>query len=382
MRYALITDATWRRFHLPAQGRQSYANASRWVRSYWEQEDEMNREKLLNDDALNVEYIDVEKSASKARASRQNVNYGYTGGSDPFDSIDQFIREISRTPLLDSAQEIELGKAMELGRRAARRLAGRRARPAERRRLTEVMRQGDLARKRLIEANLRLVFSIAKKYREGGVSFGDLIQEGNAGLIHAADKFDYTRGFKFSTYATWWIRQSVARSIADQGRLIRLPVHRWEKINQMRRVSQELTQELGREPTRGELAEGMRTSPQKMDKLISNAQAPLSLEQPMGEEGDVTLGDFIPDDETLSPDQAVVRQQARQEIDGLLHTLTSREQEVLQLRFGLQDGQARTLEEVGAELGKTRERIRQIEAKALRKLRHPSRSRQLRSYMD
>ena len=341
----------------------------------------MNREKLQNDNDLNIEYIDVEKSA-KSKTPGHNVSSAYVTGSDQFDAVDQFIREISRTPLLDSAQEVELGKAMEEGRRAARRVAGRRARPAERRRLTEAMQRGDLARKRLIEANLRLVFSIAKKYRDAGVSFGDLIQEGNAGLIHAADKFDYTRGFKFSTYATWWIRQAVARSIADQGRLIRLPVHRWEKINRMRRVSQELTQALGREPTRGELADEMNTSPQKMERLISNAEAPLSLEQPMGEDSDVTLSDFIPDEETPSPDQSVVRKQARQEIDGALKTLTSREQEVLQLRFGLRDGQARTLEEVGAELGKTRERIRQIEAKALRKLRHPSRSRQLRSYID
>ena len=297
------------------------------------------------------------------------------------DSVDQFIKEISRTPLLTAEQEHELGKAIDEGRHAARRLRGQRFSSAERRRLNRLVHDGDAARKRLIEANLRLVFSVAKKYRDMGVPFSDLIQEGNAGLIHAVDKFDYKRGFKFSTYATWWIRQSVTRSIADQGRLIRLPVHRWEKINRMRRVSQELTQELGRKPTAAEIADELETSLQKMESLVSNAEPPLSLELPVGDDGDTTLGDFIPDDEALSPDESAVRQQARKDIAGLLTTLTPREQQVLQLRFGLQDGQARTLEEIGDEMGKTRERIRQIEAKALRKLRHPSRSRQLRGYL-
>jgi RNA polymerase primary sigma factor len=244
-----------------------------------------------------------------------------------------------------------------------------------------VIHTGEAARKHLIEANLRLVISIAKKYRDMGVPFADLIQEGNAGLIHAVDKFDYKRGFKFSTYATWWIRQSVARAIADQGRLIRLPVHRWEKINRMRRISQELAQELGRKPTTGEIADALKISPFKLERLLNNAQMPLSLELPIGEDADATLGEFIPDEETLSPDESAVRQQARQDIARMLTTLSPREQQVLQLRFGLQDGRARTLEQVGAVMGKTRERIRQIEAKALRKLRHPSRSRRIRGYL-
>jgi RNA polymerase primary sigma factor len=321
-----------------------------------------------------------EESKINGRAKRARA-VGYSENSEVIDPVDQFIKEISRTPLLTAEQEYELGKAMDQGRHAARQLRRQRFRSGERKRLNRQVRLGDEARKRLIEANLRLVFSVAKKYRDMGVPFSDLIQEGNAGLIHAVDKFDYKRGFKFSTYATWWIRQSVTRSIADQGRLIRLPVHRWEKINRMRRVSQELTQELGRKPTAAEIADELETPLQKMESLVSNSEQPLSLELPVGDDGDTTLGDFIPDDEALSPDESAVRQQARKDIDNLLTTLTPREQQVLQLRFGLQDGQARTLEEIGNELGKTRERIRQIEAKALRKLRHPSRSRRLRGYL-
>jgi RNA polymerase primary sigma factor len=338
---------------------------------------------------MDFEKIDIEREIpfDPAEAQRSGIearkrsSTPFAENAEVIDPIDQFIKEISRTPLLTPEQEYELGKAMAQGRHAARRLRGQRFNSAERRRLNRLVQKGVEARQHLIEANLRLVFSVAKKYRDMGVPFSDLIQEGNAGLIHAVDKFDYRRGFKFSTYATWWIRQSVTRSIADQGRLIRLPVHRWEKINRMRRISQELTQELGRKPTAAEIAEELETPLQKMESLVSNAELPLSLELPVGEEGDTTLGDFIPDDDTLSPDESAVRQQARQDIAGLLTTLTPREQQVLQLRFGLQDGQARTLEEVGAQLGKTRERIRQIEAKALRKLRHPSRSRRLRGYL-
>lgn len=328
-----------------------------------------------------AEDADTQEVAIKHPSPRSRLSESPADAFELTDTVDQFAREISRTPLLTAEQEIELGKAMAQGDRAARRLRSEQHTSAERARLTGLVRKGEEARNRLIEANLRLVFSIAKKYRNMGVPFSDLIQEGNAGLIHAVAKFDYKRGFKFSTYATWWIRQSVTRAIADQGRVIRLPVHRWEKFNRMRRVSQDLAQELGRKPTTREIADELHTPLYKLEGLVRTAEQPLSLEMPIGEEGDATLGEFIPDEETPSPDESAVRQQVRKDINRLLTTLTPREQEVLQLRFGLQDGQARTLEEIGAVLGKTRERIRQIEAKALRKLRHPSRSRGLRGYL-
>jgi RNA polymerase primary sigma factor len=297
------------------------------------------------------------------------------------DTVDQFAREISRTRLLTGPEEAQLGKTMESGQHAERRLGRQQVSPAERARLTAQIHEVEQARAKLIESNLRLVFSVAKRYRDMGIPFSDLIQEGNAGLIHAVDKFDYKRGFKFSTYATWWIRQSVVRAIAGQGRLIRLPVHHWEKINRMRRVSQQLTQELGRKPSNDEIAEELHISPLKLERLLNSADQPLSLEMPIGEDADTTLGEFIPDDETPGPDEMALRQQVRTDITGVLTTLSQREQQVLGLRFGLQDGRAHTLEEVGKVLGKTRERIRQIESKALRKLRHPSRSRRLRGYL-
>ncbi|MCL4393253.1 MAG: sigma-70 family RNA polymerase sigma factor [Chloroflexi bacterium] len=314
-------------------------------------------------------------------ASRGLPSAARTEPIDLMDAVDQFAREISRTRLLTAAEEIQLGKTMETGKQAERRLGRQQTRPAERDRLTRLVHEGEQARARLIESNLRLVFSVAKRYRDMGIPFSDLIQEGNAGLIHAVDKFDYKRGFKFSTYATWWIRQSVVRAIAGQGRLIRLPVHHWEKINRMRRVSQQLTQELGRKPSNAEIAEERHTAPHKLERLLNSADQLLSLEMPIGEDEDTTLGEFIPDDETPGPDEMALRQQVRTDISGALTTLSQREQQVLNLRFGLQDGRARTLEEVGQVLGKTRERIRQIESKALRKLRHPSRSRRLRGYL-
>lgn len=298
------------------------------------------------------------------------------------DTLSQYKKEISRTPLLTAAEEVELAATMKAGRSARLWLNHHRASPAKRARLVKIARRGERARQKLIQANSRLVVSIAKRYRGWDVPFPDLIQEGNLGLIHAADKFDYQRGFRFSTYATWWIRQSIARAIAEQGRTIRLPVHTWEKVNQLTRVSHQLEQELGRRPTPEEVAEEMGTAPEKVERLIENSRQPLSLEMPLGEDGDSTLGDIISDEIAPEPSAAAAKQILREELEDTLTSLTPREERVLKLRFGLNDGRERTLDEIGAQLGKTRERIRQIEAKALRKLRHPARSRRLRGYLE
>ncbi len=298
------------------------------------------------------------------------------------DTVSLYLKEISRIPLLTAAQEVEYARGMEMGRRARYRLNKDHLAPSERARLEEKVREGERSRQKLIKANFRLVVSIAKKYIGRGVSFLDLIQEGNIGLIRAVEKFDYHRGYKFSTYATWWIRQAITRAIADQGRTIRVPVHMCERINKLTRVSRQLVQELGREPTSEEIAQELNTTSRKVERIIKISQRPLSLEMPVGEEQDSHLGDFIPDDTTLGPTDAASHQLLREQMENILTSLSPREGRVLQLRFGLKDGKAHTLEEVGKKFGVTRERIRQIEAKALRKLRHPSRSRKLRDYLE
>ncbi|HYT33494.1 MAG TPA: RNA polymerase sigma factor RpoD [Ktedonobacteraceae bacterium] len=288
------------------------------------------------------------------------------------DPVRMYLREIGRVPLLSAEEEVRLAQRMERGK-------AERLKPCPSRRYID---DGEEAQRRLTEANLRLVVSVAKKYIGRGMSLLDLIQEGNIGLIRAVEKFDYTKGYKFSTYATWWIRQAITRAIADQARTIRIPVHMVETINRLIRISRRLLQDLGREPTSEEIAEQMEISAEKVREIIKVSQEPVSLETPIGEEDDSHLGDFIEDHTALAPADAASHQLLKEQVEDVLESLTERERKVLQLRFGLDDGRSRTLEEVGKEFHVTRERIRQIEAKALRKLRHPSRSRKLKDYLD
>jgi RNA polymerase primary sigma factor len=297
------------------------------------------------------------------------------------DSISLYLKEIGRVPLLTAQEEVSLAKRMERGQFALERIEEGVEDPVERERLLWEIRDGERAQEHLIKANSRLVVSVAKKYVGRGVPFLDLIQEGNIGLIRAVNKFDYTRGYKFSTYATWWIRQAVTRAIADQGRTIRVPVHMYEQINRLTRTSRQLVQELGRDPTTEEIAEALEVTPKKVEQVIRVSQRPLSLEMPVGEEEDSYLGDFIEDEDAQSPTDAASQQLLREVIDEIFSSLTPREVRILQLRFGLVDGYSYTLEEVGRKFGVTRERIRQIEAQALGRLRHPSRSRKLRDYL-
>ncbi len=286
----------------------------------------------------------------------ENIDLSVPDGISIEDPVRMYLKEIGKVPLLSAEEEIELAQRMEDG--------------------------DEDAKKRLAEANLRLVVSIAKRYVGRGMLFLDLIQEGNLGLIKAVEKFDYRKGYKFSTYATWWIRQAITRAIADQARTIRIPVHMVETINKLIRVSRQLLQELGREPTPEEIAEEMDMSVERVREILKISQEPVSLETPIGEEEDSHLGDFIQDDNVPVPADAAAFSLLKEQLKEVLDTLTEREQKVLRLRFGLDDGRARTLEEVGKEFNVTRERIRQIEAKALRKLRHPSRSRKLKDYLD
>lgn len=313
-------------------------------------------------EANNIELIDdMNENAIDSLSFDTDATQGLDGSEDNKslaidDPVKMYLKEIGKIPLLTPEEEIELA--------------------------IKIAQDDKAAKKRLVEANLRLVVSIAKKYSGRGMQFLDLIQEGNLGLIKAVEKFDYTKGFKFSTYATWWIRQAITRAIADQARTIRIPVHMVETINKLIRVSRQLLQQLGREPSPEEIAKEMEISVERVREIMKIAQEPVSLETPIGEEEDSHLGDFIEDQDAPAPADAASFMLLKEQLEEVLDTLTPREEKVLRLRFGLDDGRARTLEEVGQNFGVTRERIRQIEAKALRKLRHPSRSRKLKDFLD
>jgi len=325
----------------------------------------------------------------------EKIDLSVPEGVSVEDPVRMYLKEIGKVPLLSADEEIELAQKMETGSVAVEKiplLKERLAETGDEQEKEEIQAEikalqldvdrGSDAKKRLAEANLRLVVSIAKRYVGRGMLFLDLIQEGNLGLIKAVEKFDYRKGYKFSTYATWWIRQAITRAIADQARTIRIPVHMVETINKLIRVSRQLLQELGREPTPEEIAEEMKMPVERVREILKISQEPVSLETPIGEEEDSHLGDFIKDDNVPVPADAAAFTLLKEQLEEVLGTLTEREQKVLTLRFGLEDGRARTLEEVGKEFNVTRERIRQIEAKALRKLRHPSRSRKLKDYLE
>ena len=325
----------------------------------------------------------------------EKIDLSVPEGVSVEDPVRMYLKEIGKVPLLSADEEIELAQKMEAGSVAVEKiplLKERLAETGDEQEKEEIQAEikalqldvdrGSDAKKRLAEANLRLVVSIAKRYVGRGMLFLDLIQEGNLGLIKAVEKFDYRKGYKFSTYATWWIRQAITRAIADQARTIRIPVHMVETINKLIRVSRQLLQELGREPTPEEIAEEMKMPVERVREILKISQEPVSLETPIGEEEDSHLGDFIKDDNVPVPADAATFTLVKEQLEEVLGTLTEREQKVLTLRFGLEDGRARTLEEVGKEFNVTRERIRQIEAKALRKLRHPSRSRKLKDYLE
>jgi len=299
------------------------------------------------------------------------------------EALPLYLQEIGRVPLLTGAAEVELAKAIEAGGEAAVLLANGETRsPDENERLEDIVDRGGIARRRLVESNLRLVVSVARRYMNRGIPLGDLIQEGNIGLMRAVEKFDYRRGFKFSTYATWWIRQAVSRALADHSRTIRVPVHMVETINKYVRISSTLQQELGREATVDEIAEAMELTPERVREIIRILPQPMSLESSVGDEQDATLADFVEDENLPDMDEAASRLMLKIQVEGVLETLSPRERRVVELRFGLEGDKLYTLSEIGQELGVTRERIRQIETKALRKLRHPSRARRLREFAD
>ncbi|MGN6475243.1 MAG: RNA polymerase sigma factor [Mycobacteriales bacterium] len=336
--------------------------------------------RLISDEGIQIVESSDDEAEEETTARAEDDAAKTAPTSDP---VRMYLKEIGRVPLLSAAEEVDLAKRVEAGLFASEKLTTQRSIPPDFvRELELIERQGALAKKRLIEANLRLVVSIAKRYVGRGMLFLDLIQEGNLGLIRAVEKFDYTKGYKFSTYATWWIRQAITRAIADQARTIRIPVHMVETINKLIRIQRQLLQDLGREPTPEEIGEQMEMSPERVREIQKLAQEPVSLETPIGEEEDSNLGDFIEDSDAIVPIDAASFILLQEQLDAILHTLSDREKKVIQLRFGLADGHPRTLEEVGQEFGVTRERIRQIESKTLSKLRHPSRSQKLRDYLD
>ena len=347
--------------------------------------------RITDDDSDDEILLDVD---DEDEIEVEKIDLSVPDGVSIEDPVRMYLKEIGKVPLLSAEEEIELVKNMEAGAVAKEKIAILKSREenATEEELAEIKEEiknlqkdldaGDEAKKRLAEANLRLVVSIAKRYVGRGMLFLDLTQEGNLGLIKAVEKFDYRKGYKFSTYATWWIRQAITRAIADQARTIRIPVHMVETINKLIRVSRQLLQELGREPSPEEIAAEMNMPVERVREILKISQEPVSLETPIGEEEDSHLGDFIQDDNVPVPADAAAFTLLKEQLEEVLGTLTEREQKVLTLRFGLEDGRARTLEEVGKEFNVTRERIRQIEAKALRKLRHPSRSRKLKDYLE
>ena len=328
---------------------------------------------------------DLDKELEEIEVSKEELeDLSVPEGINIDDHVKMYLKEIGKVNLLTPEEELSLAKRMADGETAKEQLEeiGENIDEDSKKQIDLLIADGEKAKKSLAEANLRLVVSIAKRYVGRGMLFLDLIQEGNLGLIKAVDKFDYTKGYKFSTYATWWIRQAITRAIADQARTIRIPVHMVETINKLVRVSRQLVQELGREPTPEELAKELNMPVDKVREISKISQEPVSLETPIGEEEDSHLGDFIPDEDAPAPSEAASFVLLKEQLGAVLETLSEREAKVLRLRFGLDDGRARTLEEVGKEFDVTRERIRQIEAKALRKLRHPSRSKKLKDFLD
>jgi RNA polymerase primary sigma factor len=342
--------------------------------------EELDEDEVLDDD-LNDEDLDEEDSIAEeiSQLEKTFANSSHAKINDP---VKMYLKEIGQIPLLDPKEEPIIARQIQEGEEAKEAMKNPDLSDEEKKKLAKVIANGEQAKQTLISSNLRLVVSIAKKYVGRGMLFLDLIQEGNCGLIKAVEKFDYTKGFKFSTYATWWIRQSITRAIADQARTIRIPVHMVETINKLTRVQRQLVQDLGRDPLPEEIAEKMENiSAEKVREIQKIALDPVSLETPIGEEDDSHLGDFIEDKDTLSPDDYTNNQLLKDEINAVLQGLTEREEKVLRLRFGLLDGRTRTLEEVGKEFNVTRERIRQIEAKALRKLKNPNRCKRLRDFV-